>query len=204
MAYDIPYHRHPNFRPVDDLIAGNSNADNPVEFDLVPAWGADLARIRSIVHASMGLVQGAEWGDDIQRSVIASFGHGAPAFINCVEAIRGLTVPAAMGLRAGLIQELPMVPGTTTPNPTMKIPVTTGLAFSKVCGAVAAMALHVAMKIAEISAQGDAIQDGRFFVQPSGSGPTGTPAPSPTTAAAASPTSRRRGTAGKRGGRTAK
>ncbi len=199
--HKIPYHRFPNFRPGIDLIPGNDAADNPVEFDLAPAWGPDLARIRSIVTASIGLTQDAEWSAQIQNMVIAAFETGAPAFVNTVEAVRGLTIPAAMALRAGLIQEMPKVPGTLTPDYDQHVPVTSGLAFSKICGAVPAMALIVAMKIMEISAKTEV--DPRFFVQPSGSGATAMPAATATGAGSAPSTSRRRGTAGK-GSRKAK
>lgn len=197
MAYQIPYHRNPGFRPVNDLIPGNATSDNPLEFDLAPAWGPDLARIRSIIHASLGLTQGAEWGDDIQRSVIASFEHGAAAFVNTVEAVRGLTVPAAMAFRAGLIteQDYPTLPGTKTLDHQAQVAVRTGLAFSRICGAVPAMAIHVAMQIAEISAKSEAVQDPRFFGQPSGSGGTVTRQRKRSAARAASRTSRRRETA---------
>jgi hypothetical protein len=202
MAYDIPYHRHPGFRPPNDLLPGNDSSENPVEFDLAPAWGGDLARIRSIMSASIGLVNENDWSPATQAAVIAAFETGAPAYVNTVEAVRGLTIPAAMAFRAGLITDLPKVPGTLNPDPAAKVAVTTGVAFSRICGAVPAMALAVAMKIMEISAKSEAIvADSRFFVQPSGSGGTGTPEAAATTAGSARPTPRRRGTAGKAGRR---
>lgn len=193
--YSIPYHRCPDFRPISDVIPGNQSAANPVSFDLAPAWGPDLARIRSIITASIGLVQEAEWSPSIQAAVIAAFESGAPAFVNTVEAVRGLTVPAVMALRAGLIRELPKVPGTNNPDDTAQVPITSGFDFSRICGAVPAMALHVAMKIMEISEKAEV--DPRIFAQPSGSGGTGTPAATATTVPSAPATSRRRGTAGK-------
>lgn len=204
MAYEIPYHRHPNFRPVNDLMPGNAESEDPVEFDLAPAWGADLARIRSIITASLGLVQEQDWGPAIQAAVIASFDTGGAAFVNTIEAVRGLRIPAAMAVRAGLLVEMPKVAGTNKPDYDAKVAITTGLAFSRICGAVPAMAFHVATKIAEISQKAEGVvADSRFFAQPSGSGGTGTSAAPATTAGSARPTSRRRGTAGKPG-RTAK
>jgi hypothetical protein len=201
MAYKIPYHQFPDFRPTNDLIPGNQQADNPVSFDLAPAWGPDLARLRSIVAGSMGLVQDQDWSPAVQQAVVAALENGQSAFVNTVTAVRGLTIPAAMALRAGLIGALPLVPGTTDPDPAAAVPVLDGFGFSRICGAVPAMACHVALKIMEISAKSEV--DPRLFVQPSGSGGTGTPEATAGTAAPAHRTPRRRGTAGS-GGRKAK
>lgn len=197
MSYQIPYHRE-TVRPVNDVIPGNTQSDNPVEFDIAPAWGADLARIKSVVFASMGLITEAGWTPELQAAVIGSFETGAAAFVNTVEAIRGLTVPAVMALRAGLISELPRrVPdGGTEPiqDPNAPIPITTGVAFSRICGAVSPMALHVAMKIADLSNRAN--MDPRFFAQPSGSGIPAMERQTGLTATSAPKRSRRRGTAG--------
>lgn len=195
--HQIPYHRD-TFRPVNDLLPGNETSDNPVEFELVPAAGSDLARIKSVIYATLGLVQGDAWTPDVQEGVIRAFETGAAAFANTVEAVRGLTIPAALAKRVGIIQELPnhVLPGSSTPvpNPEAPIPVVSGLAFSKICGFVPAMALHVAMKVAELSGKTEAI-DPRFFGQPSGSGGPGTAGPTNTTAGSAQRRSRRRRTA---------
>lgn len=197
MSYQIPYHRT-TFRPVNDLLPGNQDTDNPVEFDLAPAAGADLARIKSVVYATLGLVQGDAWTPDVQEAVIRAFDTGAPAFVNTVEAIRGLTIPAALALRVGIIQELPkhVPPGKSSlePNPEAPVPVVSGLGFSKICGFVPAMALHVAMQIAEISQKTEAV-DPRFFGLPSGSGGPGTQDQKASTAGNARRRSKGKGTA---------
>jgi hypothetical protein len=203
MSYSIPYTRCPGFRPVNDLVPGNEFSDNPVEFDLAPAWGADLARVRSIITASIGLGQNGDWSPEVQKAVISSFEHGAPAFINTIEAVRGLTVPAVMAHRAGIIPSVPHKPGTTTPDYDLQVPIVTGRQFSRVCGAVPAMALNVAIKISQLTSEAQAATDTRFFEQPSGSGGTGTRPRTAGNATAARTTTRRRGTAGKRG-KTAK
>lgn len=203
MAYHVPYARE-TFRPVNDMLPGNETADNPVEFDIVPAWGADLARIKSIVFASAGLVNEFDWSPETQRAVIAAFESGAPAFQNTITAIRGLSIPAIMAVRAGLLPELPLKADGTNmvPDPEAPYQVTTGIAFMRIVGALPAMGLHVASKIAKLSDQAE--QDPRFFGQPSGSGGPGKGSPAAgSTAGTALPTSRRRGTAGRRSRKTA-
>lgn len=190
MAYEIPYHKS-LYKIPDMVIDGNSTADNPVEFDLAPAWGPDWARIRSIIQATIGLAQDGTWDEATQQMVIASFEQGGQAFSNTVEAIRGLSVPAAMAIRAGILDELK--PGQTLAT---QIPITNGRQFSRICGALPTMALCVASEIAKLSNKGEV--DPRLFVQPSGSGSQATKAPKPSTAGSASRTSRRRGTAANR------
>lgn len=198
MAHQIPYHTD-TFRPVSDVIPGNETADNPVEFDLVPAEGPDLARLKSVVFAAAGLTQESSWTPDVQEAVIKAFETGAMAFVNTVEAIRGLTIPAAMAKRVGIITELPThVPEGTTapvPNPKAPIPVLHGLSFSKICGFVPLMAFHVAMRLVDLSNKAEAI-DPRFFGQPSGSGGQRTAGQTNGTAGNARRRSRRRETAG--------
>lgn len=190
MAFQVPYSTD-TVRIPDALIPGNENSDNPVEFDIAPAWGPDTARLKSIVMASAGLVDDSgvgQWSPDVQAAVIGGFTTGAPAFVNTVLAIRGLTVPARMALRAGLIAVL--TPGQTPDTP---IPVLTGADFARLAGALTAQAMFVAMKIISLTGKQDI--DPRFFVQPSGSGGIGTPSQPPTTAASVRRTSRRRATA---------
>lgn len=197
MALHIPYHRH-TFRPVNDVLPGNATSDNPLEFDIVPAWGGDLARIKSIVFASLGLVNGDDWGPEAQEAVIAAFGSGAPAFLNTVTAIRGLSVPAIMAVRAGLIQTLPQAvkDGESVADPEAPYQVVNGLQFSRLCGAMPGMSLHVASEIAKISTEAERAMDPRFFKRPSGSGGPATAGKGrATNARTARPTSRRRATA---------
>jgi hypothetical protein len=88
-------------------------------------------------------------------------------------------------------------PGTTVlvDNYEAPVPVVSGLAFSKICGYVPAMALHVAMRLIDLSAKTEAV-DPRFFGQPSGSGGPGTAAVTTSTAGNVQRRSRRRETAG--------
>lgn len=189
------------FRPSNATLPGNESSDNPLEFDLVPAWGGDVARIKSIVYATTGLVQGGDWSPEIQAAVIAAFDSGAPAFINTITAIRGLTVPAVMALRSGQIPELPVAvdpaDGQTRANHDAPIAVTNGVQFSRLAGALMTLALLVAMEIGKLTDKAERDLDPRFFGQPSGSGGKGTARKAKgSTAKTARPKSRRRETAG--------
>jgi len=179
------------YRPPDDVIPGNAAAKDPVEFDLAPAEGADIARIRSILVAVGGTVSSqVQWGPAVQEAVVAAFSHGAPAFIDTVTAVRGLTVPAVMARRAGLIRDLPTRvqagAGVAMPDPDAPVPIRTGLEFSRVCGFVSGLAMHVANEIVQLTNKSGI--DARFFARPSGSGGpeisaatsgSATPAPNP-------------------------
>lgn len=171
MAYQLPYHRD-TFKPSDELIPGNANAADPVEFDLLPAEGPDLARIKSVLVGTAGLVRDDDWSPAVQNAVIGAFETGAKAFDSTVAAVRGLTVPAAMAKRVGIIQEIPThVPtggSQPVPNHEAPIPISSGVAFGRICGFMPVLALVVASEIVKLSNKTDV--DPRFFVQPSGSG----------------------------------
>lgn len=196
MAFHVPYATDKQKIP-NGLIAGNEAADNPVEFDISPAWGADLARLKSVVIALTGVADERDlsvgnWTPAMQEAVIKAFETGAPAFINTVTAIRGLTIPVPMALRAGII---PAVPPS---GPATLVPITTGEEFSRICGhsELTGIALFLAFKIVALTGKQDI--DTRFFAQPSGSGGPGTQPATTTTAGSAPSTSRRRGTAASR------
>lgn len=188
MAFTIPYStetvRVPNF-----LIKGNETADAPVEFDIAPAWGADMARIKSVVVASAGLSSDEEWSPGVQNAVIKAFETGGSAFVNTVLAIRNLSIPMRMAIRAGIISAPAAGAAVDTP-----VPIVNGEQFSRIAGAIAGQAFWLAMKIVHLSGKQEI--DPRFFVQPSGSGGQGTSGRRTTTAGSAPKTSRRRGTAG--------
>lgn len=199
MAYHVPYETDTVFPP-NDLLAGNETSDSRVEFDIVPAWGSDLARIKSVVYAASGLAQWRDWTQQMQESVIAAFDSGAPAFQNTVIAIRNLSVPSSMAKRAGLIVDVPtkvdQASGQIVPDPKAPYQVLTGLAFSMLVGALPAMGLFVASKIADLSNRAEV--DPRLFEQPSGSGgPATASRKRGSNAGTARPTSRRRGTVAK-------
>lgn len=189
MAFNVPY-SNDTVRIPDAMVAGNSTADNPVEYDIVPAWGADLARLKSIMFASIHLADNSpNWAPDVQEAVIKACETGARAFANTVTKVRGLTVPVSMALRAGLIsdeQASQLVVGS--------VPITTGEQFTRIAGALAGHAFYVAMKIIELSGKQEV--DPRFFEPASGSGGQGTSKKQTSTARSARRGSRSKGTAG--------
>lgn len=168
MSYTVPFTETPY---VPHSIPGNREADRPVRFYLSAAGGADLARLKSILYASGGLSAEVEWSATLQRDVAAAFVHGAELFANTVDAIEGLTVPAGMAIKAGILQSDPAKPIDRQ----APIAIDTGAKFARVCGWLTVLAFEVAMKIAELSREVDA--DTRFF---------GSPTTSPKTSAASS------------------
>jgi hypothetical protein len=175
MALQLSYHQN-TYTPTDDFIPGNSTASNPVRFELAPAEGADLARMKSILVAVAGLVADG-WAAGDQAAVIRAFETGAPAFVNTVERVHGLSVPVAMAKRVGL----PVQDGQTD------VPVVTGYDFSKVCGFSEMMTLTMQLA-AEILKLSNKLQvDPRFFAQPSGSLPPVTAGPVTGTSATPAP-----------------
>lgn len=196
MPYDVPYTEE-TYTPEDALVPGNSTSDRPVEFDIAPAGGADLARLKSIIYATAGLTSNGMWTDALQTSVEDAFRHGARVFEGTVLAVRNFTVPAGMAHRAGIW-------GQKDPPADRKepFPITTGRQFAAVAGFVSSIALSVAFHITALSGKVEGM-DSRFFAQPSGSGSRGI---SPKTAGTATDARRdkgARGTAGKRTGKRA-
>jgi hypothetical protein len=192
VAHQIPYQQK-TYRPDDDLIAGNTTASNPVEFDLAPAEGQDMARIKSILVATGGLLAADAWSAEVQRAVISAFETGAPAFNNTVEAIRGLTVPAALAKRVGMIDQVV--------DPSAQIPVVNGVQFGRVGMFFPVLAMQVAAEIVNLSNHANV--DPRFFVQPSGSGGPATSNGTAGTADTAPQRPEGNGTAGSRRRKTA-
>lgn len=197
MAYQIPY-ESATYTPDSDLIPGNEHADNPVQFDLAPAGGSDLARLKSVIYAAAGLTNEGGWSPEMQAAVLSSFETGAPMFERCVLAIRGFSIPAALAVRLGILSKLPVRAGDdgrVLPDPAAPVPILTGIEFAKIAGFQTALALSVAFEIMKISRQVERL-DPRLFVRPSGSPSAGTPSGPTGTAQRARRQPGRRGTAG--------
>jgi hypothetical protein len=170
MSYQIPY-EDATFTPDDDLIPGNLQADNPVKFELVPAGGPDLARLKSVLFAAAGLTNNGVWSPEMQAAVIGSFESGSGVFERCITAIHGFNIPAALAVRVGILNAVPVRAddeGKVRPDPKAPVPITNGVEFSKIAGFQTALALAVAFEIMKISKQVNAL-DPRLFAQPSGS-----------------------------------
>lgn len=170
MSYQIPY-ESATFTPDDDLIPGNAQADNPVKFDLVPAGGPDLARLKSVLFAAAGLTGDGNWSPDMQAAVIGSFETGSQVFERCIVGISGFNIPAALAVRVGILTQIPVradADGKVRPDPKAPVPVTNGVEFAKIAGFQTALALAVAFEVMKISRQVDKL-DPRLFVRPSGS-----------------------------------
>jgi hypothetical protein len=180
MALHLSYARD-TYRPPSAVVPNNDTASTPVEFDLAPAEGPDLARLKSIIVSTGGLVGDVVWTKEVQDLVVAAFHHGAPAFVQTVTAVRGLTVPAAMAVRVGLLAELPVhVPAGASapvPNPEAPVPIPSGRAFAAICGFVPLLAMHIANEILKLTTRSGI--DLRFFEPPSGSGGQETPGTTP-------------------------
>ena len=156
MAVTIPFSQE-TFVPI--CIKDNDVDPAPVEFDLSAVGGANRARLRSILVASEALDASGRWTPEIQESSIAAFRTGAGVFVDGIDAIRNLYVPAVLAKRLGLIAELPKVQdGETVPA----VPVVNGREFSLVCGYWPILTFEVAMAIARLSGQAEI--DPRFFV----------------------------------------
>lgn len=155
--HTIPYSSG-KVRIPDSLIAGNEQSDNPVEFDIAPAWGPDLARLRSVIECAAVIEQ--NWAPEQQDVILKAFETSRGAFVNTVTAVRGLVVPAAMAKRAGFAVE----PKSET------YVVTTGAEFGRIAGDpnLLSIALFVAFEVMKL-AQANAV-DPRLFGLPSGSG----------------------------------
>jgi hypothetical protein len=185
--FEVPYAggtaRIPNA-----LIPGNEESNAPVEFDITPAWGPDMARLRSVLEASLS-ISGPSWDPATQDVVIKAFETGAGAFVNTVAGIRNLSIPKAMALRAGILVD-PKGPAD------LKVPIVTGEQFGRICGDphLLGITLYVAFEIMKLSKANRV--DPRFFTQPSGSGSAGTRGRKRSTAGGARRTPAKHGTAG--------
>ncbi len=157
MAFKLSY-RTSTYRPTDDLIPDNSKAAQPVEFDLAPAEGVDLARIKSVIVSNAGLTADG-WSSSVQDAVIRSFETAAAAFVNTIDKVRGLSIPPAMAQRVGL----PIPEGAT------EVPIVNGLGFTRVCLFPEMLPLSFQLAAEILKLTNSLTVDPRLFAQPSGS-----------------------------------
>lgn len=157
MAFKLSY-RTSKYIPTDDLIPDNSKAAQPVEFDLAPAEGVDLARIKSVIVSNAGLTADG-WSSAVQDAVIRSFETAAAAFVNTITGVRGLTIPVDMAVRVGL----PVQEGAT------EVPIVNGLGFTRVCLFPEMLPLSFRLAAEILKLTNSLTVDPRLFEQPSGS-----------------------------------
>jgi hypothetical protein len=176
MPATIPFSDE-TFRPICPL--NNDKSEQPVEFDICAVGGPSRARLKSIILATTGLASTTGWTPEVQESVIKAFETGAAVFADGITAIRGLSAPAGLLRKVGLIQELPK--GVSVQS---QIPITNGFEYSRVCGYWPILSFEVACAIARISGQAEV--DPRFFAWLSTSLKTPTIAPGVVESAASS------------------
>lgn len=188
------------YRPPNAVIPGNEESTTPVEFDLAPPEGQDLARIKSAALGLGGISVDIPWTAEAQQAVTAALQGGALAFVNTVRAVRNLTVPAGMAVRVGLLaakdvpQHVPVPGQPPVPDHEAPIPIRTGAEFSRICSFVPPLAMMVANEIADLATATGI--DPRFFAPPSGSGGQGMPAATDGSATAVPPPPGANATAG--------
>jgi len=130
-----------------------------------------------VMYAAAGLTNEGTWSPDMQQAVISSFDSGAAVFERCVLSVRGLTVPAALAVRVGLLATIPVradSAGQVRPDPDAPVPITTGPQFTRIVPFQTALALALCFEIMKISRQIERL-DVRLFAEPSGSPSPGIP-----------------------------
>ena len=89
MAVTVPYSEDTVTIP-SYLLDGNESSDDPLQFDIAPAWGPDAARMRSITTAIEPLSDtNGRWSPAAQEATVQGFELGLPGFIQPVQAARG-------------------------------------------------------------------------------------------------------------------
>lgn len=156
MAFQLSY-RTGTYRPNDELITGNSTSPTPVEFDLAPAEGTDLARIKSVIVSTAG-ISADGWSSAVQDAVIRAFETSAAAFVNTITAVRGLTIPVAMAARVGI----------PVPEGANEVPIVSGLGFTRICLFPEMLPLSMMLAAEILKLTNSLTVDPRLFVQPSG------------------------------------
>ncbi len=156
MAHTIPFHQV-TFRPK-LAIKGNDESPTPVEFEISAAGGPDRARVKSLMYASSRVLlsRASQWTPEVHASVLKGFEVGGAVFERTVDAVRNLTVPASMALKAGVLASLAPGRGAETP-----VPITTGQDFAKIAGYCPILAFEVLTQILRLSDEGEI--DLRFF-----------------------------------------
>lgn len=155
MAHQVPFNED-TYRPL--AIKGNADSDRPVEFDLSQVGDTDQARVKSLITAFDELNFSKQWNADIQKRVVACLREGRQVFVNGIDAIRNLTVPYKLAVKAGLA-----APGDERKAP---VAITNGHEFAAIAAYQQVLAIEIAMQIGKLCKEGDI--DPRFFGLPAG------------------------------------
>jgi hypothetical protein len=180
MPFTIPFHRLPGFRPKTS-IPGNDISDAPVTFDLSMAAGPDHARLKSLLSATAGLASPLQqWTPDVQRAVTEALRSSSQLFVDTVDKIVGLSVPAVLARRLSLVVDA----SRKDDDP---VPIESGHAFARVAPYFPALALEIGFEIMSLTVKGAV--DPRFFdsrsaLPASGAKPNGSATPAQTPSAA--------------------
>ena len=166
MPYEIPFHND-TWRVPDEAIAGNSESDDPVEFNLDPPEGQDIYRLKLFVEAhSMLNMPVTRLSAQQQLSVDSAFKQGRRGFETTITAIRGLSVPMSLAIKRGLVQK-DKAQGAS-------FPITNGIEFSVIATHDSVLGVMVAAELLKLASEVDNV-DGRFTKLLSGSGIPGMP-----------------------------
>lgn len=185
MAYQIAFSQE-TFRP--KTIEGNETALDPVEFDLSAVQGPSLALLKGLMFGSAFLSFSMQPSEKDLQSAAAGLASAGPAFVEGVDAVRGLTIPDNLARRLGLRK-------ADDPS-TAPFAVTTGPQFARVAMVDPALGFEVGFKIVLMSEQHGAGIDPRLFGLPTTS--PANDSPSSGTVRGARRTNGRAGIAGSR------
>lgn len=164
MAQHIPFNSV-TFRPT--VFKDNDTSPQPVEFELSQVDSAEQLRLKGMLFALASLAAAGvrdpktglvpvPWTPELEQASTAALRAGRTVFEQGVDAVRNLTVPARLAVKAGILASLPEnLPADQA------VPIATGEHFGKVAAFLPTLAFEVAQKIADLCDEG--YIDPRFF-----------------------------------------
>jgi hypothetical protein len=173
MAYRVPFHQ--------ETFRAEVPGDETLEFDLSAVSAASLVLLKGLVAGTAHLTFNRNpSGEDITKAASCLKLCG-PAFIEGVDAVRGLAVPDALARRVFLRE--------SDQKDTDDFTIRTGAQFARIAPYLPAVALQIGFKLITMSGEEGAGMKPEYFGLPSGSPATpasqsGTAAPAPDTPSA--------------------
>jgi hypothetical protein len=170
MAYRVPFHQ--------ETFTAEVPGDERVEFDLSAVSSSSLVLLKALMAGMASLAFLRDPGGDETKRASEQLKSVGPAFVEGVDAVRGLTVPDALARRV-LLRE-------TDSKETDDVPVKTGAQFARVAPYLPAIALQVGFKLIRLSGEEGAGIKPDYFGLCSGSpakptSQSGTAEPAPST-----------------------